>query len=225
MITGTALFLEESDFIKDKQPTFENILSGATENVRTASIVLNLSKNEILKNRFSDSGIIIPRSISKDLKTSLSHKIDINKAYKSYCEEIDSLVAKRVKEILPVICKSFDVEEFTIYWHENINYQFYVPNSNESEIKFYNCNFFKNIPSSILLGTIFWHYREGFPKKFLFMKNEDIESYIREEILREAKAVAEDLIEKEKSRIKKQEAIEKALSKLSDEDKKVLGLH
>jgi hypothetical protein len=99
--------------------------------------------------------------------------------------------------------------------------EIYLPQSDEDEVSY---NYQPSKWSPTLIENSIWDYKNGFPKKFFFMKDEEIEAYIRAEI-KESKEIDARKKKSAKERAAaKKAAKEKALSKLSEQEKKLLGL-
>jgi len=224
MRKGNVLFLENSDLVRGQSEfSFSTIVSESRDQIATADMVI--AGNKVIKNRYSHNGIIVPQvdNVPGPLDRSVFSNWEIlKKEAGAYEDHINN----RISEILVVIHKAFDVEdtEYNWYFHDAVEGgmgEIYVPQSDEDEISY---NYQPAKRSRTLIDSGIWDYKNGFPKKFFFMKNEEIEAYIRAEI---AKAQENDARKKKSAKERaaaKKAAKEKALSKLSEEERKLLGL-
>lgn len=224
MRKGNVLFLEDSDLVRGQSEfSFSTVASDARQHIQMADIVI--AGDRVIKNRYSHNGLIVPQvdNVPGPLDRSVFSNWEILKREAgAYEDRINS----RISEILVVIHKAFDVEDtkYNWYFHDAVEGgmgEIYVPQSDNEEIS-YNYQPAKWSPT--LIENSIWDYKNGFPKKFFFMKNEEIEAYIRAEI---AKAQENDARKKKSAKERaaaKKAAKEKALSKLSEEERKLLGL-
>lgn len=213
MHKGYVLFLDDSD------PLSENLLEIGTSDVVIAG-------NKVIKNRTSHTGIIVPE-VSDSLIPMDKSDISNWELAKSISDSYESRINSRIDEIIGLVHEAFGEEAGSYNWYfsdadEGEMGTIDLPDSDEDCIYYYfqrPCNL-----TSDKLETDLWDYKSGIPKKFLFMKNEDIISYIREEIKQcEKKAARKKEKAKERAAAKKA-AKEKALSKLSEQERKLLGL-
>ena len=121
-------------------------------------------------------------------------------------------------------------QEKEFYWHfhgaeEGEFGTLRIPPSDESELSYvYARNHNNKDYENKFIGNSLWNYRDGFPLKFLFMKNEDIMSYVQRQNIeceeREARKKDKRKESLEASR-KEREAI---IKKLTPKERKILGL-
>jgi len=224
MRKGNVLFLEDSDLIRGQSEfSFSTVVSGSRDQIATSDLVI--AGNKVIKNRFFHTGIIVPQV--NDVPGPLDRSVFSNwETLKREAGAYEDRINNRISEILTVIHKAFDVEDSIYNWYfqnapEGGMGEIYLPQSDEDEVS-YNYQPAKWSPT--LIENSIWDYKNGFPKKFFFMKDEEIEAYIRAEI-KEAKEIDARKKKSAKERAAaKKAAKEKALSKLSEQEKKLLGL-
>ena len=220
MRKGTSLFLDANESLAD---------SNIYKDVLMSDIVI--SGNEVVKNRFSNPGTIFSTIPDNKEPGPLSkHFIQQWEHAKSIASSYENLIHNRISEVLDIIHEAFElalVAGADYHWYfANANEgemgDMDIPSDDESEISYiYNRT---NHRSLDIISNENYDYKYGFPKKFLFMKNEDILSYIKEEthIGKEKKAEKK---RKQKERSKENnKKKEELLKKLSPEEKKLLGI-
>jgi hypothetical protein len=141
-------------------------------------------------------------------------------------QHLDGIYAKiywRVDEIISIIFEAFEMErpkKNAFSWHDRDHDDHYKI---DGEIGYW----FDRLPTGMdrkLFDTDGWMYSQGIPTKFLSMNNEDILGYIREDIREDRRKRNEKDLEQ---RLKQQSESEKkkaVLNKLTDEEKKILGI-
>jgi hypothetical protein len=224
MRKGNVLFLEDSDLIRGQSEfSFSTVVSGSRDQIATSDLVI--AGNKVIKNRYSHNGIILPQV--DNAPGPLDRSVFSNwETLKRETGAYEDRINNRISEILVVIHKAFDVEDAKYNWYfqdapEGGMGEIYLPQSDEDEVSY---NYQPSKWSPTLIENSIWDYKNGFPKKFFFMKDEEIEAYIRAEI-KESKEIDARKKKSAKERAAaKKAAKEKALSKLSEQEKKLLGL-
>lgn len=224
MRKGNVLFLEDSDLVRGQSEfSFSTVVSDTRQHIQMADIVI--AGDRVIKNRYSHNGLIVPQV--ENVPGPLGRDVFSNwEILKREAGAYEDRINNRISEILVVIHKAFDVEDTKYNWYfqdavEGGMGEIYVPQSDEEEISY---SYRPSNWSRTLIDSGIWDYKNGFPKKFFFMKDEEIEAYIRAEI---AKAQENDARKKKSAKERaaaKKAAKEKALSKLSEEERKLLGL-
>jgi len=224
MRKGNVLFLEDSDLIRGQSEfSFSTVVSGSRDQIATSDLVI--AGNKVIKNRFFHTGIIVPQV--NDVPGPLDRSVFSNwETLKREAGAYEDRINNRINEILVVIHKAFDVEDTKYNWYfqdapEGGMGEIYVPQSDEDEVSY---NYQPSKWSRNLIDSGIWDYKNGFPKKFFFMKNEEIEAYIRAEITKAQENEARKKKSAKERAAAKKAAKEKALSKLSEEERKLLGL-
>lgn len=233
MQKGTVLFIEDSDFIPGKTGKTElsivDIAQKTRDEILKADLVIY--DNKIIKHRYANRGDILSNI---DYKGGPLNKYDIcciekNEAIiRKISKNDEDILNKRAEEILEIILKCFDLELLKQHFaKKNTPYGnkcrvcSNLPSEDNGEVSW---NLFSSTDISKCIETIFWDYNQGFPKMFLYMKNEEIESYILNEIKahKEKRKIEEEKnLEKINSDMAK---IKSALSKLNNEEKALLGI-
>ena len=223
MRKGNVLFLEDTDLVRG-QSEISTVTSESREQITISDIVI--AGNKVIKNRYAHTGIIVPE-VSDRLGPMDKSDISNWELIKSISDSYESRINSRIDEIIVLVHEAFGEETGNYNWYfsdadEGEMGTIVLPDSDEDCIYYYfegSCKL-----ASCKLETDLWDYKNGIPKKFLFMKNEDIISYIREEIKQCKKKTASKKEKAKKMAAEKKVAKEKALSKLSEEERKLLGL-
>jgi hypothetical protein len=138
--------------------------------------------------------------------------------------ECNKKLNERVTEIVNVIAEAFGKKK-NPGWHwlddgdgdsGPSTYDLYN-NDHETQVSF--C-----MPHGGKYETDSWDYSQGFPKKFLFMKDEDIKAHILKEIEKTAQNKQKKLEQTLLAKEKKTNIAKKALEKLTPEERQALGL-
>jgi hypothetical protein len=224
MRKGNILFLEESDLIPGQSEfSISTVVSEARQQITTADMVI--AANKVVKNRFDNTGIILQEATegSGPIERSLLANWELAKRIAGSYED---RVHSRVDEVLSVIHQAFN--------EETDNHNWYFENAEEGQIgtidiplddKEAICYVYLGpCQGTSRLKTKYWDYKYSIPKKFLFMKNEEITSHIHKEIKQTKEKSALQKKRRQERLAEKQSAKEKALSKLSEQERKLLGL-
>ena len=233
MRKGNVLFLEDSDLIRGQSEfSLTNVASEARDQILISDLVI--AGNKVIKNRYANAGIIVPE-VGKKLGPIDKSDISNWEIAKSNSDSYESRINSRIDEVIGLVHEAFGEETGSYNWYfsdadEGEMGTINLPDSDEGCIYYYlqisqlkilegSCKLTSN-----KLKTEIWDYKIGIPKKFLFMKNEDIISYVREEIKQCEKKVSRKKEKAKERAAEKKAAKEKALSKLSEQEKKLLGL-
>lgn len=231
MKKGTSLFLETTKLSEKKLAgsSKEEILTGSSKELALADFVIH--GNEVVKNRFTRTGRILSPIGNKENPGPLQH--DFMQEFslvKDIFDSYQNIIYNRITEVIDVIHKAFDlplVAGTDYHWYfENADEgemgDMYIPSDDEDEISYIYERTKYNTSDTISNKN--YNYTYGFPKKFLFMKNEDILSHIQKEtqICKEEEArKKEEQKERYKENKKKKEEL---MNRLSPEEKKLLGI-
>jgi len=157
--------------------------------------------------------------LTKDQNMITPEKIEEFKAAQAKLATISDEINIRVQEIIILIHKAFDKKFTPGWWYPNDSEYCSDLDTDydEEEIAFELSNY-KNFQTHI------WDYSTGFPKKFLFMTDQDIIWQIEKDI-KETEQKAKEKKEKAAARKKKKaDLAKKAKAKLSSEERKALGI-
>ena len=158
-------------------------------------------------------------------------------------EEINNLILARLNEVAIVILDTLGYESFD---HKgNMLFTFYANchciecYGHDSEWNTEEC-IYDNIISSIENGEFRlsavrpsgWHtlstgikdYREGIPKEFLYMEDHEIRQILENEINRSTARKTKSQLTRQMKKEEKEKAKALAMSKLTDDEKKLLGI-
>jgi hypothetical protein len=184
-------------------------------------------EDTIVKHRFGENGSKILPPVPEGNGSPLDRGVLRGfQVAKNYAAGFESAINGRIDQILKIIHDAFGLGsgDFNWYFHdapEGEMGDIHIPQDDEDEISYFYEN--KNIGSKDL-ETEFWDYKQGIPKKFLFMKDEEILWYVQEEIVQAKERAISRKAKAELGRTAKKRAKEAALKKLSPEERKLLGL-